>query len=103
VRTWLGNVLAQGIERGLFTPGDVTRHIPPREWVREVPIELVAKLIAAGLTRPTFDPAMALEVLTPDAIGEHVPPNLVWAVIDEGASRAFGLLDASGGPRPAPA
>ena len=102
-RTWLGNVLRAGLDRGIFTPGDVARHIPPRDWVREVPIELVAKMIGAGLTRPNFDPVLALEILTPEAIGEHVAPNLAWAVVDEGASKAFGLEGEGGRAAAAPA
>lgn len=97
VRSWIGNVIAAGLERSIFSPADVARHVPPRDWVRDVPIELVARMIAAGLTRPNFDPTLALEILTPAAIGEHVAPHLAWALIDEGAVRAFDLGEAGAG------
>ena len=96
-RVWLGNVLANGLERDLVTPPDVARHIPPSAWVRDVPIDLVARLIGAGLNRPVFDPKVALEILTPAAIGEHVAPHLTWAIIDESVTRGFHL----GAPLPA--
>lgn len=91
VRSWIADVITAGLERGLYTPGDVTRHIAPRDWVRDVPRDLVARMIASGLGRPTFDPSVAIEILTPAAIGEHVAPHLAWSLIDEGAMRAFHL------------
>ena len=94
IRNWIAEVIAGGLEREIYSPADVTRHIPPGEWVKDVPIEVVAKMIASGLTRPQFDPRLALEHLTPTVIGEFVAPNLSWAVIDEGAIRAFELTAA---------
>src|SRR4051812_47943344 len=43
LRSWLADVIAAGLERALFTPADVTRHVPPGEWVKDVPLEVVAK------------------------------------------------------------
>jgi len=101
LRSWIAEVVAGGLERDVFSPADVTRHIPPGEWVKDVPLEVVAKMIAAGLTRPSFDPRLALEHLTPQVIGEYVAPHLAWALIDEGAVRAFDLQGSRGGARPA--
>ena len=90
-----------GLEREIFAPADVTRHIPPGEWVKDVPLEVVAKMIASGLTRPQFDPRLALEHLTPQVIGEFVAPSLSWGLIDEGAVRSFELSAAKHStPRP---
>lgn len=100
LRNWLAEVIAAGLEREIFTPADVTRHIPPGEWVKDVPLEVVARMIAAGLTRPQFDPKLALEYLTPQIIGEYLAPSLSWALIDESAGRAFELASAKGGARP---
>ena len=97
LRSWIAEVIANGLERELFTPADVTRHIPPGEWVKDVPLEVVAKMIASGLTRPSFDPRLALEHLTPQVIGEYVAPHLAWGVIDEGAVKAFELTAARAG------
>ena len=77
--------------------------MPPGEWVKDVPLEVVAKMIASGLTRPAFDPKLALEHLTPQVIGEYIAPNLSWGIIDEGASKAFDLQNtkpSAAGPRP---
>lgn len=97
LRGWLAEVIAAGIDRDIYTPADITRHIPPGEWVKDVPLEVVARMIASGLTRPSFDPRLALEHLTPQVIGEYVAPNLSWAVIEEGAVRAFELSTAKAG------
>jgi hypothetical protein len=94
LRNWIAEVVASGLEREIYQPADVTRHIPPGEWVKDVPLEVVAKMIASGLTRPHFDPRLALEHLTPQVIGEFVAPNLSWSLIDEGAVRAFELTAA---------
>ena len=91
LRNWISEVVGAGIEREIYSPADVTRHIPPGEWVKDVPLEVVAKMIASGLTRPQFDPRLALEHLTPHVIGEFVAPSLSWGLIDEGAVRAFEL------------
>lgn len=99
LRGWLAEVIAAGIDRDIYTPADITRHIPPGEWVKDVPLEVVARMIASGLTRPSFDPRLALEHLTPQVIGEYVAPNLSWAVIEEGAVRAFELSIAKVGNR----
>jgi hypothetical protein len=97
LRSWLAEVIAAGLERDIFTAADVTRHVPPGEWVKDVPLEVVAKMIASGLTRPSFDPKLALEHLTPQIIGEYVAPHLSWTLIDEGAVRAFDLQAGRGG------
>lgn len=91
LRVWLGHVMGGGIERGIFTPADALRHMPPRDWVRDMPIDLVARLIAAGLTRSNFDSSLALEVICPDALAENVAPHLIWKLLDESAARAFGF------------
>ena len=96
VRNWIALVIARAVHDGILTATDVVRHIPPREWVRDVPVEVVAKMIAAGLNRPNFDPAAVLDVLTPAVIGEFVAPHLSWAAIDEGALRAFRLTATAG-------
>ena len=97
LRNWIAEVVSAGIEREIYSAADVTRHIPPGEWVKDVPLEVVAKMIASGLTRPQFDPRLALEHLTPQVIGEFVAPHLAWALFDEGAVKSFELQ----APKPA--
>jgi hypothetical protein len=94
-RTWLASVIAAGLERGMFTPADVTRHVPPSSWVTEVPSEVVSGLIGLGLAQPAFDPSLVLHLLTPKVLGEHVAPRLTWGIVDEGAERAFELASAA--------
>ena len=48
LRSWITEVLANGLEREIFTAADVTRNIPPGEWVKDVPLEVVAKMIASA-------------------------------------------------------
>jgi len=100
VRTWLAEIIAGGLEAEVVSPADVTRHVPPGEWVKDVPLEVVARMIASGLTKPQFDPRLALEHLTPAIIGEFVSPHLSWALLDEGATRALELDAGKNAPRP---
>ena len=99
VRAWLTEVVASALEKGIITAADVTRHIPPSEWVRDVPVDVVARLISAGLSKVQFDPRLVLEVLTPQVIGEFVTPFLAWGLIEEGAVRAFDLSGMRSLPR----
>lgn len=90
-RSFLALSLAAGLERGIFSPADVVRHLPPSSWVGEVPLEVVAGIMGAGLAQAAFDAELVLRLLNPQVIAENVAPQLAWRVIDEGATRAFDL------------
>ncbi len=93
-KRWMGDILGRAIADGLATPDDVVRHVPPSEWVKDAPPQVVAEMLAAGLARGTFDARLALEHLTPEVLAENLSPPLVWACIAEAVQRAFQLGDA---------
>lgn len=94
-RRWMGDILGRAITDGLATPDDVVRHVPPPEWVKDAPPQIVAGMLAAGLQRGSFDAKLALEHLTPEVLAEHLSPPLVWKCIAEAVQKAFNLGDAS--------
>jgi hypothetical protein len=94
-KRWMGDILARGITDGILTPDDVVRHVPPAEWVRDAPPQVLAEMLAAGLARGTFDAKLALAHLTPEVLAENCSPPLIWKCIAEAVQRAFNLGDAA--------
>lgn len=90
-RRWLTAALASGIDCGVLGAAEVMRCLPPSLWVGVVPRSVLAELLALGLARDTFRPQLMLEVLRPEVIVEHLPARQAWAILDDGAHRAFGL------------
>jgi hypothetical protein len=93
-KRWMGDILGRGIADGLMSADDVVRHVPPAEWVKDAPPQLVAEMLAAGLAKGAFDAKLALAHLTPEVLAEHLSPPLVWKCIAEAAQRVFHLGDA---------
>jgi hypothetical protein len=88
-KRWLGSILGQALVEGLLTADDVVRHVPPSEWVKDAPPEVLADMLAAGLARGTFDAKFALSHLTPEVLAEHQSPVLLWKCIAEAVSRTL--------------
>ena len=99
-RRWMGDILGRAIADGLMTPDDVVRNVPPGEWVKDAPPQVVSEMLAAGLARGTFDAKLALQHLTPEILAEHLSPPLVWKCIAEAVAKNFhlGEGDAHGDP-----
>jgi hypothetical protein len=101
-KRWMGAILARAISDGLTSADDVVKHVPPAEWVRDAPPDVVSAMIAAGLARGSFDAKLALEHLTPELMAEHLSPPLVWACIADAAAKTFNLTpQAHGSDKPA--
>lgn len=88
-RDLLASALGVGLGRGVLGARDVLRHLPPATWVGTVPVNVVAALLARGLSASAWDADAALALLTPEVIGAWLPPHLVWPILDEAAGRAF--------------
>jgi hypothetical protein len=93
-KRWMGDILGRGLSVGLLTAADVVRHVPPAEWVKDAPPNVLAEMLAAGLAKGQFDPGLALEHLTPEVLAENCSPPLIWKCIAEAATKQFGLGDA---------
>jgi hypothetical protein len=91
----MGDILGRAIADGLTTPEEVIRHVPPAEWVKDAPPNVVSEMLAAGLSRGNFDAKLALEHLTPELMAEHLSPPLVWACIADAVAKTFNLGDAN--------
>ena len=69
-RRWMGDILGRAITDGLMTPDDVVRNVPPAEWVRDAPSRTcVSEMLAAGLSKGSFDARLALEHLDAGGAG----------------------------------
>lgn len=90
-KRWMGDILGRAIAEGLCSADDVVRHVPPAEWVKDAPPNVLAEMLAAGLSRGTFDAKLAIEHLTPEVLAEHLSPPLIWKCIAEAVARAFHL------------
>jgi hypothetical protein len=92
-RRWMGDILGRAITDGLMTADDVVRNVPPVEWVKDAPPQVVSEMLAAGLSKGIFDAKLALAHLTPELLAEHLSPPLVWKCIAEAVSKNFHLGD----------
>jgi hypothetical protein len=93
-KRWMGDILGRAITDGLTTPDDVVKHVPPAEWVKDAPPQVVSELLADGLAKGSFNAKLALEHLTPEVLAEHLSPPLVWKCIVDAVQRNFHLGDA---------
>jgi hypothetical protein len=93
-RRWMGSILQHGIEQQIITPEDVVRHVPPVEWVKDAPPNVLSDMLAAGLSQGLFNAKLALVHLTPEVAAESCSPPLLWSCIAEAVSKAFNLHDA---------
>jgi hypothetical protein len=92
-KRWIGEILRRAIADGLCSPDDVVRHVPPAEWVKDAPPNVLAEMLAAGLEKGSFDAKLALAHLTPELLAEHLSPALIWKCIAEAVQRSFNLGD----------
>jgi hypothetical protein len=88
-KRWMGDILGRAISDGLLSPEDVVRHVPPAEWVKDAPPNVLAAMLAGGLSKGAFDAKFALTHLTPEVLAEHLSPPLVWKCIVEAVERNF--------------
>lgn len=94
-RRWMGALLGRALKEGLITADEVVRQVPPHEWVKDAPPQVVASLMAAGLQRGTFDAKLVLTLLTPELMAEHLSAPLLWSCIATTARRTFQLPEPS--------
>jgi hypothetical protein len=92
-RRWMGDILGRAIADGLTTADDDVRHVPPHEWVKDAPPQVIAEMLASGLSKGTFDPKLALDHLTPEIMAEHLSPPLVWKCIADMVTKTFLIGD----------
>jgi hypothetical protein len=93
-KRWMGDILGRAIADGLIAPDDVVRHVPPAEWVKDAPPQVLAEMLAHGLGKGSFDAKLALEHLTPEVLAEHLSPPLIWKCIAEAVAKNFNIGDA---------
>lgn len=92
-KRWMGDILGRAIGDGLMTADDVVKHVPPHEWVKDAPPNVIAEMLAAGLAKGAFDPKLALAHLTPEIMAEHLSPPLVWKCIVDMVTKTFLIGD----------
>jgi hypothetical protein len=84
------DALATALDQGIATPDDVLRHIGPDVLAEHLPRPLWARLLTACLGASKVDAQLVVETIGIPNLCEHVPTDLVWAVIAEVAARSLG-------------
>jgi len=84
-RAWLRVLLEEGLNLNVISPEDVLRHADPAVLATDLPPQLVASLLQAGLERQTFDPALLVEHLGATQLAAHLPLSVLWSCVAEAA------------------
>jgi hypothetical protein len=86
-RKWFAVLLEEGLRLGVLSPEDVLRHVTPAVLATDLPPELVASILQAGMDNNSFDPALVVRTLGAEKLAAHVPLSLIWACLDQAAGQ----------------
>jgi hypothetical protein len=84
-RAWMRVCLQEALDRGVLDPEDVLQHATPTVLATDLPPELVASLLQAGLDTGAFDANAMVHHLGSEQLAEHVPLPVLWSCLDEAA------------------
>ncbi|HUJ60429.1 MAG TPA: hypothetical protein VLX92_18135 [Kofleriaceae bacterium] len=90
VKAFFGDALASALELGLGAPDDILRQVTADVLAHDLPRPLWARLLTACLGAPRVDAQLVVETIGVPNLCEHVPPQLIWAVLAEIAARQLG-------------
>jgi hypothetical protein len=86
-RKWFAVLLEEGLRLGVLSPEDVLRHVTPGVLATDLPPDLVASILQAGIDNNSFDPALVVRTLGAEKLAAHVPLPLIWACLDQAAGQ----------------
>jgi hypothetical protein len=85
---WFATMMESGLAHQIFAPADVLRHATPEVLAKNLPPELLSKVLAASLAAGAMTPDRVLETVTPDVMARHLPHEVLWECIAAAAERA---------------
>ena len=103
VKAFFVDALSSALELGIAQPDDVLRHVTPDVLAQHLPRPLWARLLTACLGAPRVDAQLVIETIGLPNLAEHIPAQLMWAVIAEVGARSLGQAVAAAPPaKPTP-
>ena len=105
IKPFFSEALGQALDLGIGTPEDVLRHVTPDLLAAHLPRPLWARLLTACLGAPKVDAQLVVETIGVPNLCEHLPSNVIWAVVSDIAARVLGGsiasdVTASAAPQP---
>ena len=98
VKAFFVDALSSALELGIAQPDDVLRHVTPDVLAQHLPRPLWARLLTACLGAPRVDAQLVIETIGLPNLAEHIPAQLMWAVIAEVGARSLGQAVAAAPP-----
>ena len=86
-RKWFSVMLEEGLRLGVLSPDAVLEHVTPAVLATDLPPNLVAALLQAGIDGTAFNPALVLKTLGAEKVAEHVPLPLLWSCFEAAAAQ----------------
>ncbi|MBV8757130.1 MAG: hypothetical protein JO257_07650 [Deltaproteobacteria bacterium] len=90
VKAFFVDALTSALDLGIARPDDVLRHVTPDTLAQHLPRPLWARLLTACLGAPRVDAQLVIETIGLPNLAEHLPAQLIWAVIADVGGRALG-------------
>lgn len=84
-RKWISVLIEEGLQVGVLSPEDVMRHTTPSVLATDLPPELVASVLQAGIDGDGFNPETVVKALGAEKIAEHLPLPVLWSCVNEAA------------------
>lgn len=84
-RKWITVLLEEGLQAGVLAPKDILHHTTPSVLATDLPPELVAEVLQAGIDSDSFNPDLVIGTLGTEKIGEHLPLPVLWNCITDAA------------------
>lgn len=81
-------MMESGLTQQIFGAADVLRHANPEVLAKNLPPELLSKVLASSLAAGSMTPDRVLETVTPELMAKHLPHEVLWECIAAAAERA---------------
>ena len=92
---WFADVLQAGLDTKLLAEQDILAYVTPAVLAGAMPKPVLVRMFDAALSAGTISPKEIMQTASPELIGEHVAPALVWSCITAGSERA-GIPEGNG-------
>jgi len=92
---WFADVLQAGLDTKLLAEPDILAYVTPAVLAGAMPKPVLVRMFDAALSAGTISPKEIVQTASPELIGEHVAPALVWSCIAAGSERA-GIPEVNG-------
>ena len=99
-RKWISVLIEEGLQVNVLSPDDLLRHTTPSVLATDLPPELVASVLQAGLDGDSFNPDLVVKTLGAEQMAEHLPLPVLWNCINEAAEKIIDEHPLSKGSNP---